>query len=194
LKAFADKGAKELVGVDISEGMLIQARKSLGEKAKLIRDDLGNPDLPKILDNKKFDIIMSAWGLFYMEKEENLVTALTSIYNLLADNGTSYFILGDDKKIVEEGLEKIIQVEFLEVISGDWVGPTYCRKRIAEEFIVCDLWRPYPMLEAAFKKVGFTNVARVETLFDEEGLKVFTPEEWEKIKRVKPDFMIVASK
>jgi SAM-dependent methyltransferase len=194
LKKFVERGGADLVGVDMSEGMLDTARRLLGDRVTLIKEDIGRPDLDQVVGTKRFDVVFCAWGLFYMETDKNLDDCLSTCYRALKDDGTAYFVLGDDKKIKEGGIEKLIQVEILDVVRGDWTGPTYTKKALAGDFICQDLWRPYEMLEAACKRAGFTKVDKVETLFDDYGLMGWSAEDWEKIKEVKPVFVIVCRK
>jgi len=194
LEKFAEQGAADLVGVDISESMLDAARRLLGDRVTFFKDDIGRPDLDQVVGIKRFDVVFCAWGLFYMETDKNLNDCLSTCYRALKDGGTAYFVLGDDKMIKEGGIEQLIQVEILEVVRGDWTGPTYTKKALAGDFICHDLWRPYEMLEAACKKAGFTNVDKVETLFDEYGLKGWRVDDWQKIKKAKPVFIIACQK
>ena len=193
LKKFSEAGAKELVGVDISDGMIDIARSQIGRNATLLVGDMSSPELPSMLGSRKFDIVMSVWGLYHMETEAQLDSALTNAYHLLADEGVAYFVLGEDQATLN-GVDRLIGIEILEVVRGDWSGPTCVSKALAGEVVVRDMCRPYPILEAACRKAGFRSVEKINKVFDDVGLKVWSADDWEKIKRVKPVFVIACSK
>jgi ubiquinone/menaquinone biosynthesis C-methylase UbiE len=193
LKAFSEAGAKESVGVDISDGMIEAARRRVGSKATLLVSDMASHELPSVLRGRKFDIVMSAWGLYHMETDAQLSSALSNAYTLLADDGVAYFVLGEDKATLN-GIDRLIGVEILEVVRGDWSGTTCVKKALAGEVVVLDVCRPYPVLEAACRKAGFRRVEKINQVFDEAGLKVWSAEDWEKIKSVKPVFAIACYK
>jgi len=194
LKSFVEQGAKEITGADISQSMIDIAKASLGDNVKLIVEDMSKPDLYLIIGENKFDLILSAWGLYYMETENQLQDALRNVYKMLTPGGKCCFILADDKNIVDHGIGELLQVEVKAVVKGDWSGPTQIQKLLGKSFECFDTWRSPQMVQEAVKKAGFGNVKIEETLHDELGLKGWTSEDWSKIKAAKPIFMISAHK
>ncbi len=80
-----ETGAKEIIGLDISEGMLEVGRKKIGdkqlsEKIKMVQAD--SEALP--FDNETFDAITVAFGV---RNFENLEKGLSEIYRVLKPNG-----------------------------------------------------------------------------------------------------------
>lgn len=80
-----ETGAKEIIGLDISEGMLEVGRKKIGakhlsEKIKMVQAD--SEALP--FENDTFDAITVAFGV---RNFENLEKGLSEIYRVLKPNG-----------------------------------------------------------------------------------------------------------
>lgn len=194
LEVMSKSGAKELVGVDISREMIDCATKRFEPgTVELIVGDMAAVDLPLIVGENRFDLLLSVWSLYNMETNEQLEQAFKNTYKMLAPGGKACFLLCDDHKVVETGLGKIIEQEVKEVVKGDWSGPTAIRKLLSKTCEVFDYWRPYAMHEEAAKKAGYSRVEKVETLFDERGLTAWSSDDWQKIKDGKPMYAIVAS-
>lgn len=194
LKDMLDRGAKELVGIDISPEMIDTAKKQLDKVITLMVNDMSTPSLHLSIRENRFDLVLCAWGLYNMDTDEQLERALKNAHKMLVPGGKACFILAEDHKICANDIGKIIDLEVKNVLKGDWSGPTVLQKLLGKTFEVVDTWRPYFMYEEMAKKLGFTRIEKVDALFNEEGLKGWSPENWKKIKITKPIYAIVAYK
>jgi len=195
LKYMFEKGAKELVGVDISQDMIDASTKKLeGTNCTLVLSDMAKPDLYSSIGENRFDLILCAWGLYNMETDDDLEAALLNTYKMLASNGKACFLLANDIQLLASDIGKEYGIEITGLIKGDWSGVTAVKKILDGSFEIVDIWRSYSVLEEAMKRVGFTKVEKVDTLFDDKGLIGWSPETWQKIKETKPIYIIVASK
>ena len=62
-KLIADRSGGEVIGVDISEGMLKQAKRNCGENCELVNSDI--LEYLKYVPDNSFDIVTCCWGLGY---------------------------------------------------------------------------------------------------------------------------------
>ena len=82
---FIEKGAKEVIGTDISEHMIKIANET-NKKDGITYEVMAMEDISKI--NKKFDLVVSSLAFHYIQDFDTL---LSDIYNLLNDNGYLVF-------------------------------------------------------------------------------------------------------
>jgi len=184
---------KELWGIDISESLISDAKQLLGNKATLLVDDMARSDLYKSIGSEKYDLIISSFTLYYMDTNDKLDAVFNNVYQMLKIGGKSMFLLQNDDNNVKTGIDKIYLTP-TKVISGDFTGITVLMKLLASGIEAQNYFRPFSMYEESLKKIGFSKIERIETLIDEEGLKVYSKEDWDIIVKAKPLQVIVAHK
>lgn len=86
-----DQGAAHVVGVDISESMVLEAQKSISSlslveqaKFKFIAKDCGKP---LILEEGPFDVVLAVWFLNYASSYDELLAMWRNIHNNLKPGG-----------------------------------------------------------------------------------------------------------
>jgi len=122
------RGASEITGIDISEGMLELAKAKATALVTVMHGDMSDEKfLEKTVKEKQFDIAFSAWGLYYMETDEAFEAALANVFKCIKPGGKALFMLEDDKSLYNSGLTKTLikEFEYLEVRGDFTTGTTY---------------------------------------------------------------------
>lgn len=95
-------GAKEVLGIDISEKMICEAKKNC-DSDKISYQVLSMNNLEEI--DKKFDLVVSSLAIHYIEDYDGLCK---KVYNLLNDGGQFIFSHGHpmDSAVILKNVEK----------------------------------------------------------------------------------------
>ena len=107
-----DLGAKEILGIDISEHMIKIAEKNNADE-NIKYKVMAMEDISKI--KEKFDIVISSLAFHYVKDYEKLIK---DIYNLLNDNGILIFSIDHPLRIASK-FEPWMKKNYTE-INGKW--------------------------------------------------------------------------
>ena len=122
-----DLGAKEILGIDISEHMIKIAEKNNADE-NIKYKVMAMEDISKI--KEKFDIVISSLAFHYVKDYEKLIK---DIYNLLNDNGILIFSIDHPLRIASK-FEPWMKKNYTE-INGKWflLVSDYNREGIREK-------------------------------------------------------------
>ena len=122
-----DLGAKEILGIDISEHMIKIAEKNNTDE-NIKYKVMAMEDISKI--KEKFDIVISSLAFHYVKDYEKLIK---DIYNLLNDNGILIFSIDHPLRIASK-FEPWMKKNYTE-INGKWflLVSDYNREGIREK-------------------------------------------------------------
>ncbi|MBQ3494921.1 MAG: methyltransferase domain-containing protein [Clostridia bacterium] len=169
-KYFLEKGAKSVLGVDISQNMINEANKNVASENAEFRV-LKMEDISSI--NQKFDIVYSSLAFHYVEDMDKL---LADIYNLLNKGGvvvysqecplaTAPIYIGDnaEKKININGKQYFLISDFANegVRNNYWNGVP-----------VTKYHRTYITLIKLFLKNNFKIIDMKDSFVTEETIKI----------------------
>ena len=165
-----DLGAKEILGIDISEHMIkIAEKNNAGENIKY--KVMAMEDISKI--KEKFDIVISSLAFHYVKDYEKLIK---DIYNLLNDNGILIFSIDHPLRIASK-FEPWMKKNYTE-INGKWflLVSDYNREGIREKewngVMVKKYHRNFSSLINGLVNSGFKIDKILEPIPDEESIKI----------------------
>ena len=160
--------ANIVVGVDINEPFIAEAKK-LDEKNGLgIQYFVGDVGSFTYKDNFKFDLVMSAWFLGYATSEKDLRQFGMTAYKHLKPGGrfVSVTTTLDDDTIKNKGGYNPIILNTLELDQGgDWVDGCLVKTTLFSDVdcpsvIFVDHYWKFETMRKAFIDVGFINVVK----------------------------------
>lgn len=152
--SLASTNAKEIVGLDISDGMLEVGRQKIKSKKldKIISMVIGDSeDLP--FENNTFDAITVAFGV---RNFENLEKGLTEILRVLKPNGI-FVIL--ETSVPTNPIYKFGYKAYTTFVLPT-IGKLFSKDRVAYKYL-CESASVFPYGEALnniLRKIGFINV------------------------------------
>ena len=165
-----DLGAKEILGIDISEHMIKIAEKNNADE-NIKYKVMAMEDISKI--KEKFDIVISSLAFHYVKDYEKLIK---DIYNLLNDNGILIFSIDHPLRIASK-FEPWMKKNYTE-INGKWflLVSDYNREGIREKewngVMVKKYHRNFSSLINGLVKSGFKIDKILEPIPDEESIKI----------------------
>lgn len=165
-----DLGAKEILGIDISEHMIKIAEKNNADE-NIKYKVMAMEDISKI--KEKFDIVISSLAFHYVKDYEKLIK---DIYNLLNDNGILIFSIDHPLRIASK-FEPWMKKNYTE-INGKWflLVSDYNREGIREKewngVIVKKYHRNFSSLINGLVNSGFKIDKILEPIPDEESIKI----------------------
>lgn len=165
-----DLGAKEILGIDISEHMIKIAEKNNADE-NIKYKVMAMEDISKI--KEKFDIVISSLAFHYVKDYEELIK---DIYNLLNDNGILIFSIDHPLRIASK-FEPWMKKNYTE-INGKWflLVSDYNREGIREKewngVIVKKYHRNFSSLINGLVNSGFKIDKILEPIPDEESIKI----------------------
>lgn len=165
-----DLGAKEILGIDISEHMIKIAEKNNTDE-NIKYKVMAMEDISKI--KEKFDIVISSLAFHYVKDYEKLIK---DIYNLLNDNGILIFSIDHPLRIASK-FEPWMKKNYTE-INGKWflLVSDYNREGIREKewngVIVKKYHRNFSSLINGLVNSGFKIDKILEPIPDEESIKI----------------------
>ena len=165
-----DLGAKEILGIDISEHMIKIAEKNNADE-NIKYKVMAMEDISKI--KEKFDIVISSLAFHYVKDYEKLIK---DIYNLLNDNGILIFSIDHPLRIASK-FEPWMKKNYTE-INGKWflLVSDYNREGIREkewnDVMVKKYHRNFSSLINGLVNSGFKIDKILEPIPDEESIKI----------------------
>lgn len=165
-----DLGAKEILGIDISEHMIKIAEKNNTDE-NIKYKVMAMEDISKI--KEKFDIVISSLAFHYVKDYEKLIK---DIYNLLNDNGILIFSIDHPLRIASK-FEPWMKKNYTE-INGKWflLVSDYNREGIREKewngVMVKKYHRNFSSLINGLVNSGFKIDKILEPITDEESIKI----------------------
>lgn len=165
-----DLGAKEILGIDISEHMIKIAEKNNADE-NIKYKVMAMEDISKI--KEKFDIVISSLAFNYVKDYEKLIK---DIYNLLNDNGILIFSIDHPLRIASK-FEPWMKKNYTE-INGKWflLVSDYNREGIREKewngVMVKKYHRNFSSLINGLVNSGFKIDKILEPIPDEESIKI----------------------
>ena len=165
-----DLGAKEILGIDISEHMIKIAEKNNTDE-NIKYKVMAMEDISKI--KEKFDIVISSLAFHYVKDYEKLIK---DIYNLLNDNGILIFSIDHPLRIASK-FEPWMKKNYTE-INGKWflLVSDYNREGIREKewngVMVKKYHRNFSSLINGLVNSGFKIDKILEPIPDEESIKI----------------------
>lgn len=165
-----DLGAKEILGIDISEHMIEIAEKNNTDE-NIKYKVMAMEDISKI--KEKFDIVISSLAFHYVKDYEKLIK---DIYNLLNDNGILIFSIDHPLRIASK-FEPWMKKNYTE-INGKWflLVSDYNREGIREKewngVMVKKYHRNFSSLINGLVNSGFKIDKILEPIPDEESIKI----------------------
>lgn len=165
-----DLGAKEILGIDISEHMIKIAEKNNTDE-NIKYKVMAMEDISKI--KEKFDIVISSLAFHYVKDYEKLIK---DIYNLLNDNGILIFSIDHPLRIASK-FEPWMKKNYTE-INGKWflLVSDYNREGIREKewngVMVKKYHRNFSSLINGLVNSGFKIDKILEPISDEESIKI----------------------
>jgi SAM-dependent methyltransferase len=165
-----DLGAKEILGIDISEHMIKIAEKNNADE-NIKYKVMAMEDISKI--KEKFDIVISSLAFHYVKDYEKLIK---DIYNLLNDNGILIFSIDHPLRIASK-FEPWMKKNYTE-INGKWflLVSDYNREGIREKewngVMVKKYHRNFSSLINGLVNSGFKIDKILEPIPDEESIKI----------------------
>lgn len=163
-------GAKEILGIDISEHMIKIAEKNNTDE-NIKYKVMAMEDISKI--KEKFDIVISSLAFHYVKDYEKLIK---DIYNLLNDNGILIFSIDHPLRIASK-FEPWMKKNYTE-INGKWflLVSDYNREGIREKewngVMVKKYHRNFSSLINGLVNSGFKIDKILEPIPDEESIKI----------------------
>lgn len=163
-------GAKEILGIDISEHMIKIAEKNNADE-NIKYKVMAMEDISKI--KEKFDIVISSLAFHYVKDYEKLIK---DIYNLLNDNGILIFSIDHPLRIASK-FEPWMKKNYTE-INGKWflLVSDYNREGIREKewngVMVKKYHRNFSSLINGLVNSGFKIDKILEPIPDEESIKI----------------------
>ena len=165
-----DLGAKEILGIDISEHMIKIAEKNNTDE-NIKYKVMAMEDISKI--KEKFDIVISSLAFHYVKDYEKLIK---DIYNLLNDNGILIFSIDHPLRIASK-FETWMKKNYTK-INGKWflLVSDYNREGIREKewngVMVKRYHRNFSSLINGLVNSGFKIDKILEPIPDEESIKI----------------------
>ena len=165
-----DLGAKEILGIEISEHMIKIAEKNNADE-NIKYKVMAMEDISKI--KEKFDIVISSLAFHYVKDYEKLIK---DIYNLLNDNGILIFSIDHPLRIASK-FEPWMKKNYTE-INGKWflLVSDYNREGIREKewngVMVKKYHRNFSSLINGLVNSGFKIDKILEPIPDEESIKI----------------------
>ncbi len=165
-----DLGAKEILGIDISEHMIKIAEKNNADE-NIKYKVMAMEDIGKI--KEKFDIVISSLAFHYVKDYEKLIK---DIYNLLNDDGILIFSIDHPLRIASK-FEPWMKKNYTE-INGKWflLVSDYNREGIREKewngVMVKKYHRNFSSLINGLVNSGFKIDKILEPIPDEESIKI----------------------
>ena len=165
-----DLGAKEILGIDISEHMIKIAEKNNTDE-NIKYKVMAMEDISKI--KEKFDIVISSLAFHYVKDYEKLIK---DIYNLLNDNGILIFSIDHPLRIASK-FDPWMKKNYTE-INGKWflLVSDYNREGIREKewngVMVKKYHRNFSSLINGLVNSGFKIDKILEPIPDEESIKI----------------------
>ncbi len=165
-----DLGAKEILGIDISEHMIKIAKENNYDK-NIKYKVMAMEDISKI--NEKFDIVISSLAFHYVKDYEKLIN---DIYSLLNDDGILIFSIDHPLRIASK-FEKWMKKNYTE-INGKWflLVSDYNREGVREKewngVMVKKYHRNFSSLINVLVNSGFKIDKILEPIPDEESIKI----------------------
>ncbi|MEK9175684.1 MAG: methyltransferase domain-containing protein [Patescibacteria group bacterium] len=134
--------AGKLYGIDLSETLLVVAKKRLGDRATLLNGDA--EDMAKLFPNKKFSKIFSSEVIEHLLRPEAMIS---EIYKLIDTNGIVVISIPNEKVIkavkrvlIVTGLFKLLFAKRKEEAEYEWhlhdFDLTMLQKLIQGKFVV----------------------------------------------------------
>ena len=165
-----DLGAKEILGIDISEHMIKIAEKNNTDE-NIKYKVMAMEDISKI--KEKFDIVISSLAFHYVKDYEKLIK---DIYNLLNDNGILIFSIDHPLRIASK-FETWMKKNYTK-INGKWflLVSDYNREGIREKewngVMVKRYHRNFSSLINGLVNSGFKIDKILEPIPDEKAIKI----------------------
>ena len=165
-----DLGAKEILGIDISEHMIKIAEKNNTDE-NIKYKVMAMEDISKI--KEKFDIVISSLAFHYVKDYEKLIK---DIYKVLKDNGILIFSIDHPLRIASK-FEPWMKKNYTE-INGKWflLVSDYNREGIREKewngVMVKKYHRNFSSLINGLVNSGFKIDKILEPIPDEESIKI----------------------
>ena len=165
-----DLGAKEILGIDISEHMIKIAEKNNADE-NIKYKVMAMEDISKI--KEKFDIVISSLAFHYVKDYEKLIK---DIYNLLNDNGILIFSIDHPLRIASK-FEPWMKKNYTEINGKCFLLVSdYNREGIREKewngVIVKKYHRNFSSLINGLVNSGFKIDKILEPIPDEESIKI----------------------
>lgn len=186
-KEFSRLGAIKVLGIDISEKML-QVANQENKCANVNFMKISMNDLSAI--NKKYDVVVSSLAVHYIE---NLDRLLSSVYDLLTDDG--YFIFSQEHPLTTALLKENYWSRDSEgnILHYNLTDYSLLGER-KTKWIVEDVIKYHRTFSSIFNsliKAGFTIEKVLEPLPDEKTL-----EQYPSYKKYyhKPDYLLIKAK
>lgn len=157
----AQTAAQEIIGLDISDGMLEVGRKKIAERqlTDKIKMTLGDSENIPFEDNS-FDAITVAFGV---RNFENLETGLSEILRVLKPNGT--FVILETSVPVKTPFKQ--GYKFYSKYILPTIGKAFSKDRVAYSYL-SESASVFPYGEALnniLREIGFTNVKDLPQTF-----------------------------
>ena len=165
-----DLGAKEILGIDISEHMIKIAEKNNADE-NIKYKVMAMEDISKI--KEKFDIVISSLAFHYVKDYEKLIN---DIYNLLNDDGILIFSIDHPLRIASK-FETWMKKNYTK-INGKWflLVSDYNREGIREKewngVMVKRYHRNFSSLINGLVNSGFKIDKILEPIPDEKAIKI----------------------
>lgn len=172
-----EKGASEVIGVDISKEMI----KLAGEKEKI--KPLGIKyfvyDVLKLPKLGEFDFVAGTLLLHYSKTKKEILKMCQNIYKNLGLRGKFTALNNNPDNLVSKHKEYDCIVTAKEPLKeGDALTITLFLNGKETCSFINYYWKK-ETYEEAFKKVGFKNIRWQEMIVSEEGIKKFGKKFWE---------------
>ncbi|MGK7887480.1 MAG: class I SAM-dependent methyltransferase [Crocosphaera sp.] len=193
-RKFKEKGAKKVVGVDISEAMITLAKEA-ENKAPLGIEYL-QKDVTSLGKLDQFDIVTASYLLNHAASGEELLLMCQTIAKNLKQGGR---FVGLNNNIFRDAsiYDKSEKYGVLNSIEGDLkegslIKVTFKVPNSNETFSVNDYYLSQDTYELAFREAGLKNLQFSYPEVSEEGIKDLGEEFWEDMLNYPPIIIIQA--
>lgn len=175
------KGAAQVVGVDISEKMLELAREQETQHPEGVEYILGDAcNLGKI---GSFDLVVASYLLNHASTKEQLLQMCQSIWENLKPGGRFVSMNNNDEqapdsygKITKYGYTKSISQPLTE---GTAITVTFINPTDGQQFSIEDYYLSKKTYEWALRRVGFQEIRWHNPIVSTEGVQEFGQEYWQ---------------
>lgn len=171
-RAFADAGAKSVLGIDLSDAQIEMAKKEPRFNAQYLVENVFRGGLPKA------DIVCAPFLVNYLPSRVELTTFLKSIKEALVVGGIAIFVIDfpSGRDLKKYGARK--------TVHGLYQDGTPMTLELfdRDQKSICVLTAYYiepSTFEAVLKEVGFSVVDKLPPIVSKEGLEMYGDEYWQ---------------
>jgi ubiquinone/menaquinone biosynthesis C-methylase UbiE len=176
-RTFKKLGAKEIIGIDLSEEMIKLAKENTKKENLDIKYIIG--DVTKLKKIKEFDLVIAAFLLHYSKTKEEILNMCKNIYSNLKKDGKFITINQSETPIKDIKEFGCVVTGSASLKEGDALTVTlYVNMKPTCSFTTYH-WSK-KTYEKCLKEAGFKNIRWHNLETSEEGKKKYPEKNWNK--------------